>query len=67
MVDAIITSVGSIEEDLIKCHMPFLLGSFDADDAELHKKGINRIGNILVPNDRYIKLEKLLHAFFAGG
>jgi deoxyhypusine synthase len=65
MVDAIITSVGSIEEDLIKCHMPFLLGSFDADDAELHKKGINRIGNIFVPNDRYIKLEKLLHAFFA--
>ncbi|MBI3413137.1 MAG: deoxyhypusine synthase [Candidatus Aenigmarchaeota archaeon] len=64
LVDVIITSIGSVEEDLIKSQKPFLLGSFDMDDAELHKKGINRIGNILVPNDRYEHLEKILQPFF---
>ena len=63
-VDAVITGVGSIEEDLIKTEKPFLLGSFDADDKELDKKGINRIGNIYVPDDRYTFLEDKLTPFF---
>lgn len=62
-VDVIITGIGSIEEDLIKSEMPFLLGDFGLDDTELHKKGINRIGNILVPNDRYEFLEKKSQRF----
>src|SRR3989338_4851338 len=65
LVDVIITSVGSVEEDLIKSAKPFLLGDFDMDDIELHKKGVNRIGNILVPNDRYEHLENVLQPFFA--
>ncbi len=64
LVDVIITSVGSVEEDLIKSEKSFLLGDFELDDVELHKKGINRIGNILVPNDRYEHLEKILQPFF---
>jgi len=63
-VDVIITSVGSIEEDLMKTEKPFLLGSFDADDKELDKRGINRIGNIFVPDDRYTFLEDKLMLFF---
>ena len=65
MVDVIVTTVGSIEEDLIKCRKPFLLGSFDVSDIDLHRKGINRIGNIFVPNDRYMELENILQPFFA--
>ncbi|PIU63197.1 deoxyhypusine synthase [archaeon CG07_land_8_20_14_0_80_38_8] len=64
-VDAVITGVGSIEEDLMKCSKPFILGSFRMDDKELHQKGVNRIGNILVPNDRYEALEDTLMPFFA--
>ncbi|MEM4254702.1 MAG: deoxyhypusine synthase [Candidatus Norongarragalinales archaeon] len=64
-VDAIITSIGSVEEDVIKTRKQFLLGSFDLDDGQLHKKGINRIGNILVPNDRYLLLEEMLKPFFS--
>jgi len=64
-VDAIITSIGSVEEDLMKTRAPFQLGSFNADDVELHKKGINRIGNIFVPNARYEWLENFLQPFFA--
>jgi len=64
MIDAIITSIGSVEEDLMKCSGKFELGSFEMDDAKLNEKGINRIGNILVKNAHYIKLEKTLQPFF---
>ena len=63
-VDAVITGIGSVEEDLMKTHAPFLKGGFGMDDAQLYAKGINRIGNILVPNERYLWLEKLLQPFF---
>ena len=57
-IDVIVTTAGGVEEDLIKCIKPFILGSFNADGSELRKSGINRIGNILVPNDRYVDFEK---------
>jgi len=62
-VDLIITGAGSIEEDIMKTHKPFLLGSFNLSDSELHKRGINRIGDILVPNERYIWFEKFFTRF----
>lgn len=65
LVDLIITSVGSIEEDVMKTKKPFLLGDFSLDDAELNKKGINRIGNILVPSDRYCDFEDIIQPFFS--
>lgn len=64
MVDAIITSVGSIEEDLMKTKKPFLLGDFNKSDIDLHKEGTNRIGNIFVPNNRYVEFEKMIQPFF---
>ncbi|MBI4454237.1 deoxyhypusine synthase, partial [Candidatus Woesearchaeota archaeon] len=63
-VDVIVTTAGGIEEDIIKCQTPFVLGSFNADGKELRRKGINRIGNIFVPNNRYIEFEKLMSRFF---
>jgi deoxyhypusine synthase len=63
-VDVIITTGGSIDHDLIKSYTPYLPGDFSMDDVALHKKGINRLGNILVPNDRYILLEKKIQPIF---
>ena len=63
LVDVIVTTAGGIEEDLIKCMDPFILGSFDADNEQLREKGINRTGNIFVPNDRYVKFEKFFIPF----
>ena len=61
MVDVVITTVGSIEEDFIKAHEgKFFIGSFDEDDEALGDKGINRIGNILVPSESYQLFEKLV-------
>jgi len=58
MVDVLVTTAGGIEEDFIKTFGPFLLGDFNADGAKLREKGINRAGNIFIPNDRYIAFEK---------
>ena len=58
MVDAIVTSAGGIEEDFIKCLAPTYLGEFAWKGAELRKEGMNRIGNLVVPNDNYCKFEE---------
>ena len=57
-VNLVVTTAGGIEEDIIKCLGDFILGDFRADGAELRKKGINRIGNIFVPNSRYVRFEE---------
>lgn len=57
MVSALVTTAGGIEEDLIKCLGPTYLGDFALDGATLRKQGLNRIGNLLVPNDNYCKFE----------
>lgn len=64
-VDAVITTAGTIDHDVIKSFVPYLKGSFEANDVELHKKGVNRIGNILVPNDRFELFEKKMQGYLA--
>ncbi len=59
LVHAIVTTAGGVEEDIIKCYKPFIIGDFRLDGAKLREAGINRIGNLLVPNDRYIKFEEI--------
>jgi deoxyhypusine synthase len=58
MVDVLVTTTGGVEEDFAKCFGHFVLGGFNADGAELREKGINRAGNVFIPNDRYIEFEK---------
>ncbi|KRT83620.1 hypothetical protein AMK59_3957, partial [Oryctes borbonicus] len=57
MIDCIVTTAGGIEEDFIKCFLPTYLGNFHLDGKMLRENGINRIGNLLVPNDNYCKFE----------
>jgi len=57
MVDVVVTTAGGIEEDLIKCMGPTLLGEFSLKGADLRAKGLNRVGNMLVPNSNYCKFE----------
>jgi deoxyhypusine synthase len=57
LVDVIVTTAGGIEEDLIKCLAPHYIGDFRLNGAELRKRGVNRIGNLLVPNESYCKFE----------
>ncbi|KAI8072692.1 deoxyhypusine synthase [Gongronella butleri] len=56
-VDVIVASAGGVEEDFIKCLAPTYLGDFHLKGSELRKQGLNRIGNLLVPNNNYCKFE----------
>jgi len=58
IADVIVTTVGGIEEDIMKASgEKFKIGRFSDDDVELHEKGVNRIGNILVNNESYMNFE----------
>ncbi|XP_063174970.1 deoxyhypusine synthase isoform X2 [Chroicocephalus ridibundus] len=60
MVDVVVTTAGGVEEDLIKCLAPTYIGDFSLRGQDLRRSGINRIGNLLVPNDNYCKFEDWL-------
>ncbi|XP_058795279.1 probable deoxyhypusine synthase isoform X2 [Phymastichus coffea] len=57
LVDCIVTTAGGVEEDFIKCLAPTYVGDFYLDGKSLRDRGINRIGNLLVPNDNYCLFE----------
>ena len=53
LVDVVITTCGTIDHDIARCWKKYYKGSFVMNDAQLHDKNINRLGNVLVPNDSY--------------
>jgi deoxyhypusine synthase len=53
LVDSIITTCGTVDHDIARCWKNYYRGSFQMNDAKLRTKGINRLGNVLVPNDSY--------------
>jgi deoxyhypusine synthase len=59
-VNVLVTTAGGIEEDIIKCLGDFVLGDFRASGKELREKGVNRIGNIFVSNNRYVEFEQFV-------
>ena len=52
-VSTIVTTAGAVEEDLIKCLGDTYMSSFSAKGSDLREKGMNRIGNLVVPNSNY--------------
>ncbi|GAB4820672.1 hypothetical protein N2152v2_007718 [Parachlorella kessleri] len=57
LVDVLVTTAGGVEEDLIKCMGDTYMGDFHLAGADLRRRGLNRIGNMLVPNSNYCKFE----------
>ncbi len=65
MVDVVITTCGTLDHDLARVWKDYYHGDFNMDDALLHQKGVNRLGNVLVPNESYgIVLERKLIPMF---
>lgn len=60
VADAFVSTAGGVEEDVIKCLGDTLVGDFALKGADLRLQGLNRVGNLLIPNDNYINFE----AFF---
>jgi deoxyhypusine synthase len=72
LVDAIITTCGTLDHDLARLWEDYYAGSFEMDDRELHREGVNRLGNVLVPNSSYgevleHKLRPLLEEWYQSG
>ena len=59
-IDVLVTTTGGIEEDIIKCWGDFKVGDFRAIGSEFRKKGINRAGNIYIPNSWYCRYEEFI-------
>jgi len=53
LVDVVITTCGTLDHDIARCWKNYYRGSFVMNDAKLRESGINRLGNVLVPNDSY--------------
>lgn len=51
--DVVITTSGTLDHDLARVWKSYYHGSFMANDKELHKQGVNRLGNIFIPNESY--------------
>jgi len=63
IVDVVITTCGTVDHDLARTWGKYYHGKFEMDDAKLHNLGINRLGNVLVPNESYgIAIERNVQA-----
>lgn len=58
--DAIVTTGGTIDHDLARAYGgKYSIGSFYADDKELHRLDIYRLGNVFIERDEYgLAIEK---------
>ena len=61
MADILVTTVGGIEEDIMKASgEQFAIGKFRSDDIELYEKGVNRVGNLFITNESYCRFEDII-------
>jgi len=58
ILNILVTTSGSIEEDIMKSFGEgFEISNFYADDTVMHERGENRVGNLLIRNESYMKFE----------
>jgi deoxyhypusine synthase len=72
LVDVVITTCGTLDHDIARSWKDYYRGSFVMNDARLREEGVNRLGNVLVPNDSYgivieRKTQKLLQDLWNEG
>ncbi len=61
MADVIVTTVGAIEEDIMKASGErFVVGDFKTNDVALNEEGVNRVGKLFIRNESYCKFEDML-------
>jgi deoxyhypusine synthase len=72
LVDVVVTTCGTVDHDVARCWKNYYRGSFLMNDAKLHGEEINRLGNVLVPNESYgviieEKMRTLLQSLWKEG
>ncbi|AAT43837.1 deoxyhypusine synthase [Picrophilus oshimae] len=53
LVDVIITTNGTLDHDIARTYRDYYAGTFNFSDAMLRDLGINRLGNVFVPDESY--------------
>jgi deoxyhypusine synthase len=62
MANVLVTTAGAIEEDIMKANgEKFDVGTFNADDVELHEQGVNRVGNLYIKTESYMNFEDFMY------
>lgn len=56
LVDVVITTCGTIDHDIARNWASYYHGAFEMDDSELKRRGIHRLGNVLIPHRSYGEL-----------
>lgn len=73
LCDVVITTCGTLDHDVARAYKPYLSGGeFTMDDVLLEKKGMHRLGNVLIPINSYgplveEKLQEVLGRMYSNG
>ena len=60
----LVTTSGAIEEDIMKSFgEDFEIANFHADDTALHERGENRVGNLIIRSESYMKFEDKMNDY----
>ena len=49
----VITTCGTLDHDIARTYQDYFHGDFELDDIALGEEGLNRLGNVIVPNECY--------------
>jgi len=52
-VDAVVTTCGTLDHDVARSYRPYYHGAWDLDDADLHRRKMYRLGNLVIPQANY--------------
>jgi len=71
-IDAVITTCGTLDHDLARSFRPYYHGDWTLDDAELYRRGLYRLGNLVIPQAHYggiieRKMRPMLRRLWAEG
>ena len=51
--NVVITTCGTLDHDIARTYRDYFHGDFSLDDVALGEEGLNRLGNVVIPNDCY--------------
>jgi len=71
-VDAVITTCGTLDHDLARSFRPYYHGAWNLDDADLHRRKLYRLGNLVIPEANYgaiieRRMRRILKDLWDGG
>ncbi len=71
-VDAVITTCGTLDHDLARSFRSYYHGAWNLDDADLHRRHLYRLGNLVIPESNYgtiieRKMQPILSRWYRKG